>query len=111
MRDSPGQSECSPTSSRRSKIADIKAARREALLGEPDIGRGDQEKAVPDRDFLDELIDERIARNPNFPAMVESHHDRRLARRLEEDPDFRAEFERQRREIARATQSSSGSVG
>jgi DNA-binding XRE family transcriptional regulator len=29
-----------------------------------------------------------------------TYHDRRLARRLEEDPDFRAEFERQRREIA-----------
>ncbi|HET7484413.1 MAG TPA: helix-turn-helix transcriptional regulator [Solirubrobacterales bacterium] len=29
-----------------------------------------------------------------------SHHDRRLARRLEQDPDFRVEFERQRREIA-----------
>ncbi len=28
------------------------------------------------------------------------HHDRRLARRLEEDPEFRVEFERQRREIA-----------
>jgi DNA-binding phage protein len=27
------------------------------------------------------------------------HHDRRLARRLREDPEFRAEFERQRREI------------
>lgn len=29
-----------------------------------------------------------------------SYHDRRLARRLEEDPEFRAEFERQRRAIA-----------
>lgn len=29
-----------------------------------------------------------------------SHHDRRLARRLKEDPEFRAEFERQRRQIA-----------
>jgi DNA-binding XRE family transcriptional regulator len=28
-----------------------------------------------------------------------THHDRRLARRLREDPEFRAEFERQRREI------------
>lgn len=27
------------------------------------------------------------------------HHDRRLERRLKEDPEFRAEFERQRREI------------
>jgi len=32
-------------------------------------------------------------------ALDTSHHDRRLARRLE-DPEFRAEFERQRREIA-----------
>jgi DNA-binding XRE family transcriptional regulator len=29
-----------------------------------------------------------------------SHHDRRLARRLKEDPRFRAEFEQQRRQIA-----------
>jgi ribosome-binding protein aMBF1 (putative translation factor) len=29
-----------------------------------------------------------------------SYHDRRLARRLKEDPEFRAEFERQRRAIA-----------
>jgi ribosome-binding protein aMBF1 (putative translation factor) len=29
-----------------------------------------------------------------------TYHDRRLARRLEEAPEFRAEFERQRREIA-----------
>jgi DNA-binding XRE family transcriptional regulator len=29
-----------------------------------------------------------------------SHHDRRLARRLKEDPEFRAEFEQQRRQIA-----------
>jgi DNA-binding phage protein len=28
-----------------------------------------------------------------------TRHDRRLARRLEEDPEFRAEFERQQREI------------
>ena len=29
-----------------------------------------------------------------------TYHDRRLARRLKDDPEFRAEFERQRREIA-----------
>jgi ribosome-binding protein aMBF1 (putative translation factor) len=29
-----------------------------------------------------------------------AYHDRRLERRLKEDPEFRAEFERQRREIA-----------
>jgi DNA-binding XRE family transcriptional regulator len=29
-----------------------------------------------------------------------SYHDRRLARRLRDDPEFRAEFERQQREIA-----------
>ncbi len=28
-----------------------------------------------------------------------SYHDRRLARRLRDDPEFRAEFDRQRREI------------
>jgi ribosome-binding protein aMBF1 (putative translation factor) len=32
---------------------------------------------------------------PTDPA----HHDRRLARRLKQDPEFRAEFERQRRQI------------
>lgn len=32
-------------------------------------------------------------------ALEASHHDRRLSRRLE-DPEFRAEFERQRREVA-----------
>jgi len=50
---------------------------------------------MPDRDFLDELVDERTARNSDFPTMVASYHDRRLARRLEADPEFRAEFERQ----------------
>ena len=55
---------------------------------------------MPDREFLDELIDERTARNPDFPRMVESYYDRRLARRLEEDSEFRTEFERQRQEIA-----------
>ncbi len=33
-------------------------------------------------------------------AKSSSYHDRRLARRLRDDPEFRAEFERQRREIA-----------
>jgi DNA-binding XRE family transcriptional regulator len=32
-------------------------------------------------------------------AQDTSHHDRRLARRLEEDPEFAAEFERQKRAI------------
>lgn len=30
----------------------------------------------------------------------DNHHDRRLARRLTEDPEFKAEFERQQRTIA-----------
>lgn len=33
-------------------------------------------------------------------ALDTTYHDRRIARRLKEDPEFRAEFERQRREIA-----------
>lgn len=37
---------------------------------------------------------------PDSAAHDTSFHDRRLARRLEEDPEFRAEFERQQREIA-----------
>lgn len=59
-----------------------------------------KESEVPEREFLDELIDERATRNLDFPRMVESYHDRRLARRLEDDPVFREEFERQRQEIA-----------
>lgn len=34
------------------------------------------------------------------PRLDTAYHDRRLARRLAEDPDFRAEFQRQQREIA-----------
>jgi DNA-binding XRE family transcriptional regulator len=34
------------------------------------------------------------------PAQDISYHDERLARRLRDDPEFRAEFERQQREIA-----------
>lgn len=33
-------------------------------------------------------------------SSLHGHHDRRLARRLSEDPEFRQEFERQRRTIA-----------
>lgn len=32
---------------------------------------------MADRDFLDELVDERTARNPEFPAMVEAAERRR----------------------------------
>jgi hypothetical protein len=46
------------------------------------------EDEMPDRDFLDEVVDERTARNPDFPAMVESFHDRRVARQLTDDPEF-----------------------
>jgi hypothetical protein len=37
--------------------------------------------------------------------MAESYHDGRFWRRLKEDPEFRAEFERQRREIGRIASS------
>jgi hypothetical protein len=50
---------------------------------------------MPDRDFLDELVGKRAARNPDTPAMVESYHDRRL----KDDLEFREEFERHRQEI------------
>lgn len=43
---------------------------------------------MPDRDFLDELVDQRAARDPGFPAMIEPFHDRRLARRLKDDPEL-----------------------
>jgi hypothetical protein len=59
-----------------------------------------KENEVPEGEFLDELIDERATRNPDFPRMVESYYDRRLARRLKEDSVFRMEFERQRQKIA-----------
>src|SRR4051812_22847323 len=36
----------------------------------------------------------------NKTAQDTGHHDRRLARRLQEDSDFREEFERHQREIA-----------
>lgn len=36
-----------------------------------------------------------------LPSVLDTgHHDRRLQRRLRESPEFRAEFERQQREIA-----------
>ena len=43
---------------------------------------------MPDPDFLDEPVGERAARNPDFPVMVESCHDRRLAHRLTDDPEL-----------------------
>lgn len=66
-------------------------------------------------DFIDEMVAKRAAANPEFPAMVKAaasaraasratrdeaalrtdRHDRRLARRLAEDPEFAAEYERQ----------------
>lgn len=64
-------------------------------------------------DFLDAMVAKRAETNPEFPAMVEAAasaraargadattlrtdpHDRRLARRLAEDPEFAAEYERQ----------------
>jgi DNA-binding phage protein len=36
----------------------------------------------------------------NRAILSAGYHDRRLARRLKEDPEFRVEFERQQREIA-----------
>jgi len=39
-------------------------------------------------------------RTPHRKAQDVTYYDRRLARRLSEDPEFRAEFERERREIA-----------
>ena len=34
------------------------------------------------------------------PQAAQNYHDRRLARRLQEDPEFAAEFQRQQRELA-----------
>lgn len=43
---------------------------------------------VPERDFLDELIEERTACSPGFQAMAQSYYDRCLARRFEDEPEF-----------------------
>ncbi len=63
---------------------------------------------MPDPDFLDELIDERTARNPDFPQMVDAAARRRallgaLAERRRED-------KRSQTAVAAAMQSSQSSV-
>jgi DNA-binding phage protein len=40
------------------------------------------------------------AKTGNTTKLDTSHHDRRLTRRLEEDPEFRAEYERASHEVA-----------
>jgi nucleotide-binding universal stress UspA family protein len=40
------------------------------------------------------------AETPKTKQLDTSRHDRRLAKRLAEDPEFRAEYERQRRAVA-----------
>jgi hypothetical protein len=67
-----------------------------------------EEDPMPDRDFLDEVIDERTARNPAFPAMVEAAERRReLLSALAEQ---RRRGEHSQTAVAAAMQSSQSSV-
>lgn len=63
---------------------------------------------MPERDFLDEVIDERTERNPEFPALVDAAERRRellatLARR-------RREREQSQTAVAAAMRSSQSSI-
>jgi hypothetical protein len=63
---------------------------------------------MADRDFLDEVVDERTAHNPDFPAMVEAAERRRdLLGALAER---RREGEHSQTAVAAAMQSSQSSI-
>lgn len=63
---------------------------------------------MPDRDFLDELIDERTARNPEFPALVEAAERRRQL--LGALAERRRQREQSQTEVAAAMHSSQSSI-
>ncbi len=63
---------------------------------------------MADRDFLDEVVDERTARNPDFPAMVEAAERRRKL--LGTLADQRREGEQSQTAVAAAMQSSQSSI-
>ena len=63
---------------------------------------------MADHDFLDEVVDERSARNPEFPAMVEAAERRR--RLLAALADRRREAAHSQTAIAAAMRSSQSSI-
>jgi predicted transcriptional regulator len=63
---------------------------------------------MPDRDFLDEVVDERTARSPEFPAMVEAAERRRKL--LGALADRRREGEQSQTAVAAAMKSSQSSI-
>ena len=63
---------------------------------------------MSDRDFLDEVVDERTARNPEFPALVEAAERRRKL--LGALADQRREGEQSQTAVAAAMQSSQSSI-
>lgn len=63
---------------------------------------------MTDRDFLDELVDERTARTPDFPAMVEAAERRRKL--LGALAERRREGEQSQTAVAAAMNSSQSSI-
>lgn len=63
---------------------------------------------MPGRDFLDEVVDERTARNPEFPAMVEAAERRRQL--LGALAERRRQREQSQTAVAAAMQSSQSSI-
>jgi hypothetical protein len=64
--------------------------------------------SMTDRDFLDELVDERTARTPDFPAMVEAAERRRKL--LGALAERRREGEQSQTAVAAAMNSSQSSI-
>lgn len=63
---------------------------------------------MTDRDFLDEVVDERTARNPEFPAMVEAAERRRKL--LGALAERRREGKQSQTAVAAAMRSSQSSI-
>jgi hypothetical protein len=63
---------------------------------------------MPGRDFLDEVVDERTARNPSFPGMVEAAERRRQI--LAALADRRREGAQSQTAVAAAMRSSQSSI-
>jgi len=63
---------------------------------------------MADRDFLDEVVDERTARNPEFPAMVEAAERRRKL--LAALAERRRQGEHSQTAVAAAMRSSQSSI-
>ncbi len=63
---------------------------------------------MTDRDFLDEVVDERTARNPEFPAMVEAAERRRKL--LAALAERRRQGEHSQTAVAAAMRSSQSSI-